>query len=515
MVTPIFSQEPAPQAIGAATILITSTWTGAIDNNWDNAGNWSSNVVPDVYTDVEIAYQGHPVVSANSAARNVSILAGGSLTVSSGAAFTIAGKLTGPYVANAPDALTIFSSSEPQEIQPGTYANVRISGGNKTISGYNDLIVNGNFDFESGKVLLDYRSVHLGPAATISNFDKDKYFVVDYFQGGGLIRDVGSVEKIFPIGTSAGFTPMTIVHHGDPSPILALVLDGAYKHFNGGDAQGPPFASGVVNKTWFVFEGIGGVQYGKVSFTVQWNGTDEKPLFDREKCALATILGNSMWSYWQFDELMAAGGSDPYTLSRSNVEMGRFAVASEETLPVRLVKFEASQENKSTSLNWLTADAVNVSHFEVEKSLDGKSFTKILEEQYLEGKHAYHVIDPDISQGLPADGAIYYRLKMVDKDDTFAYSRIVSIHSNSSQTQVTFGSPNPFSNKVTVQVPWALSKHSKVTLKNISGQNISMRKVVLLKNEVDIEVDQALPAGQYVLTIQDKDTVRSVKLVKQ
>ncbi|WP_084439684.1 T9SS type A sorting domain-containing protein [Dyadobacter alkalitolerans] len=499
-----------------ANIAIKSTWTGAVDSNWDNAANWSCNAVPDINTDVEILYlyQRSPIVTANSAARNVQITSG-SLTVSSGGTFMLAGKIIGyGYNATAPNALTVFSANGPQEIRSGTYANIRIVGGNKTMEQYgSDITVLENFDFASGKFLLGLSSLYMGPSATVSNFDKDRYFVVNYSMGGGLVMYTDQAGQIFPIGTATSYTPMTVVHDGDPYPVKCLVLDGAYEHFNGGDAQGMPIANGVVNKSWFAFEGTGGIEHGKISLTLQWNSTDEKPGFNREICGLATIIGNSIGSRWQCDELKAASGSGPYTLSRSNVEMGRFAVADDEVLPVRLVKFEANQEEKAISLKWLTADAVNVSHFEVERSLNGRVFTKILEEQYLEGKHAYRIVDTAFVQGLPAGGSIYYRLKMVDKDASFTYSRIINIKTDSQQPTA-FGSPNPFSNRVMVQVPWALSQSSTVNLSNSSGQSIFIRRVTFVENEVNIEVDQSLPTGQYILTIQDQDQIKSVKLVK-
>jgi hypothetical protein len=37
------------------TFRLYATWTGAVDNNWENAANWSCGVVPDVNTDVTIA----------------------------------------------------------------------------------------------------------------------------------------------------------------------------------------------------------------------------------------------------------------------------------------------------------------------------------------------------------------------------------------------------------------------------------------------------------------------------
>lgn len=60
-----------------------NTWTGAVDNDWNKAGNWSCGSVPDQYTDVVIN-SGDIVVNGNVACRTLTINPGASLTVTSG-----------------------------------------------------------------------------------------------------------------------------------------------------------------------------------------------------------------------------------------------------------------------------------------------------------------------------------------------------------------------------------------------------------------------------------------------
>jgi pectate lyase len=62
----------------AYTLKFTSTWTGAVDNNWHNPGNWSCNAVPDENTDV-IVNTGTPVISADAAVRSLQLTNGAQL----------------------------------------------------------------------------------------------------------------------------------------------------------------------------------------------------------------------------------------------------------------------------------------------------------------------------------------------------------------------------------------------------------------------------------------------------
>ncbi|HMP20497.1 MAG TPA: hypothetical protein PKC39_06015 [Ferruginibacter sp.] len=62
----------------AYTLKFTSTWTGALSNDWHTAGNWSCNTVPDENTDV-IINTGTPVISADAAVRSLLLSNGAQL----------------------------------------------------------------------------------------------------------------------------------------------------------------------------------------------------------------------------------------------------------------------------------------------------------------------------------------------------------------------------------------------------------------------------------------------------
>jgi hypothetical protein len=69
-------------------LLFQSKWTGAVDNNWSNAGNWSCGLVPDIHTDILIG-MGAVVIQSDAEARSVRIIDGATLTVMNGAKLTV------------------------------------------------------------------------------------------------------------------------------------------------------------------------------------------------------------------------------------------------------------------------------------------------------------------------------------------------------------------------------------------------------------------------------------------
>jgi hypothetical protein len=94
-------------------------------------------------------------------------------------------------------------------------------------------------------------------------------------------------------------------------------------------------------------------------------------------------------------------------------------------LPVELTYFHIEIRNKTSFLTFETSSEENNSHFEVQKSTDGKNFEAIgivngngttLEVQN------YSFVDSELENGTN-----YYRLKQVDFDGQFEYSDIVSV----------------------------------------------------------------------------------------
>lgn len=63
-------------------------WTGSINTQWENPGNWSCGTVPDMNTDVLIS-AGSSVINSNITIRSLSISPGATLTVNSGYTLTI------------------------------------------------------------------------------------------------------------------------------------------------------------------------------------------------------------------------------------------------------------------------------------------------------------------------------------------------------------------------------------------------------------------------------------------
>jgi hypothetical protein len=121
-------------------------------------------------------------------------------------------------------------------------------------------------------------------------------------------------------------------------------------------------------------------------------------------------------------------------------------------LPVELIRFETKREEGTVVLNWATASEHNNSHFEVEKSIDGTTWTKmatIAGNGNSQKIINYHYEDHRAEMGK----IIYYRLKQLDFDGVFEYSfvRMVSDKMEAG-TILTSVYPNPTNKFLNVKI---------------------------------------------------------------
>jgi len=159
----------------------------------------------------------------------------------------------------------------------------------------------------------------------------------------------------------------------------------------------------------------------------------------------------------------------------------------EEPLPVDLVSFTAKRITNNVQLDWQTASEENNKGFEIEHSIDGRGWTKL---NFVDGrgtsntKNDYQFIDR-----RPLVGANYYRLKQIDFDESFEYSKtiMVLIDKKNEDIQVV---PNPSNGSINLN---GLSEDTFVKVYNKTG---IVREVLSNNSKLDL---QNLPAGVYYL----------------
>lgn len=132
-------------------------------------------------------------------------------------------------------------------------------------------------------------------------------------------------------------------------------------------------------------------------------------------------------------------------------------------LPVTLVSFSGVSAENENHLSWTTSQESSNRHFEVERSNTGKNFETIGTVDgagSTENSSHYTFTDRSVLSKLT-----YYRLKNVDTDGSFAYSRIISVNNDELTTNRLY--PNPVQNELFVDLPSANFDYS---ILNYRGQ---------------------------------------------
>ena len=196
-------------------------------------------------------------------------------------------------------------------------------------------------------------------------------------------------------------------------------------------------------------------------------------------------------------------------------------VESAVPLPIKLRSFTAQRSGeRDAQLRWISESEVNASHFQIERSADGKSWESIGRSEAAgdtDVPQNYSYLDDQVplSLGRSVEQTFYYRLRMVDHDGWEEYSEIRSVRFSNLNDVAVSVSPNPFLGEFTLEVSAAsltVDQPMKLSIHTAHGQNISER-YIYSSGKYPINMDSYQP-GVYILTLSDGQFSRTEKIVK-
>ncbi|MDW7693099.1 T9SS type A sorting domain-containing protein [Flammeovirgaceae bacterium SG7u.111] len=170
------------------------------------------------------------------------------------------------------------------------------------------------------------------------------------------------------------------------------------------------------------------------------------------------------------------------------------------SLPVTLTSFSASLKNSFAFIEWSTVSEWDFSHYEVEKSFDGLEFDFLVEVDPQGGEDL--VTDYTYTDLFPGQNLVYYRLKMVDLDGSFEYSKVVVVSTQASLEELSiFPNPAP-AGRFSLYYPNAFGKEVRVSVMNIVGKEVFTKNLVLDRDVLEIMPNRELQSGHYTLNVQ-------------
>lgn len=311
----------------------------------------------------------------------------------------------------------------------------------------------------------------------------------------------------FPVGTSStSYTPLLFKNTGTLDVFSVGLSEGLSSSYDAGNnPTGTPLTQHNVNKTWLISEGTQGGS--TVTLTFQWSLSDEQTGFLRSNC-FASHYYNGKWN------AAASGQAEEnglYSTSLSGVtSFSPFGVGSTgSALPVKLLVFTADPNAENVALNWQTAFELNTAGFDIEAAADAVHFNKIGDvasfNQNTANRSLYHYNASYIKTAAVS----YYRLKMLDQDGSFSYSKIVSA-SNSEVSNPYNVFPNPVQNEqLTVQSTAIQTGPVDLTVYDTAGRLLYQARVnakVFGQQPVQIPMKDLTRSSSYILKITETNT---------
>lgn len=181
-------------------------------------------------------------------------------------------------------------------------------------------------------------------------------------------------------------------------------------------------------------------------------------------------------------------------------------------LPVNLLDFTGHLKKNEVILDWKTSSESNSKGFEIERSYDGNSFSKIGFVPAAGNSNTirtYIFTDKEIAQATN-----YYRLKQVDLDKKFTYSKVIVIRNPiSSQNPFNLLS-NPVHNNIDIQFGEIGEGKVQIRLTDITGKLMMTwngEKIASRRVRINIS-DKNLSKGVYILyaRVQGKEYVEKI-----
>lgn len=150
-------------------------------------------------------------------------------------------------------------------------------------------------------------------------------------------------------------------------------------------------------------------------------------------------------------------------------------------LPVELTSFSGRDTKTGVNLNWNTATEISNNGFDIERSLDKNNWQKIA---FVNGNgNSNSPKNYSYTDNYSFNGTCYYRLKQIDTDGKYTYSKVIEIKGTGSVSDFNLAQnyPNPFNPCTNINFSLNESGKAKLVVYDILGKE----RAVLFNGNVE------------------------------
>jgi len=182
-------------------------------------------------------------------------------------------------------------------------------------------------------------------------------------------------------------------------------------------------------------------------------------------------------------------------------------------VPLKLISFTAERRQGTSTLHWITENEQSVSHFDVQRSYDAVNYSTIGNVAARNRSQQENYFFDDRS---PLKGFAWFRIRSIDIDGKFSYTRIAVVSENDLQSN-SFVVLNPVRDAVTVFNKTGRDGLFDYSLYNSGGQLIIKGNVGMTSNGgAALPLPPQTAAGIYILELRnDKTQFRQKVLIER
>lgn len=372
-------------------------------------------------------------------------------------------------------------------------------------------------NFINGRFNIGVNNLTINSTGAITGNTNARYVItVPTTATNGRLRQnaLAVAAKLFPIGTATNYLPVTITPAGTGSDFSINVFRSTTTN---GLPTGTPFnpRNMQADAVYWIDRVVGGSD-AQIRFDWQTNAIEGSvfttlPTLPNKIGIWRLVAGTWLLANGALSTNYIADNTSNFVYTNGNLTTFGTAgtgypyiVANIDILPLRITNLKATKSNNSALLNWNLASIDQVTHFEVQKSKEGRNFTSIATVNATD-KISYTYTDVDLNEGTN-----YYRIKVFDALGEITYSYIVAV-GNKLKATVEFYN-NPVQSQLLFKHPASANATYKII--DVSGRQVKAGRIPA--NAVVSQIDlSALAPGQYVLQFFNEFETVSKQFIKQ